>query len=267
MELLLELRRVLDAVYTRISTFLHTVPPGAVQVTGVLGLAALLIGYYHLRGNNNNNSNNRSSAAAGSSRSSGPAASGTSQQQASSSAAAAKPASAAMTAPELQGLSSTARAVRTHLAGVRRVTISAPGVLLDQTTPEELQDSATLRPGVEELLKEVASCADVYVIAHVEDDVGQAAVQGVMDAAGLVGAKVGCIKQHKILFCSTAEGKISMVRQLEPDLHIDAAAPTVQELKRFMPQLLHVTCGGAMAATGAPNVGHAASLAAFFGLK
>jgi len=34
-----------------------------------------------------------------------------------------------------------AQAIQTQLAGVRQITISAPGVLLDQWTPDQLQVS------------------------------------------------------------------------------------------------------------------------------
>ena len=33
---------------------------------------------------------------------------------------------------------------------------------------------------------------------------------------------------HRLLFCSTLEGKVSIVRQLEPELHIDGDPSTVR---------------------------------------
>ena len=35
------------------------------------------------------------------------------------------------------------------------------------------------------------------------------------------------IPAHRVLFCSTLEGKTSIVRQLEPDLHVDGHPHTV----------------------------------------
>jgi hypothetical protein len=287
--LISELCKIFDVMFSRIASFLSTAPPGTIQVTSVLGLAALLVGYYHLRGNDgddNRRGGTSSTRGEASSSNARQAAAGSSSQQqqrqrqqqqqqqqqqhqAAASAAAAAAAAArsqAKAAPELQSLSPTARAVRTQLPGVRKVTISAPGVLLEQLAPAQLQESATLLPGVGQILQELASLADVYVITHVEDDVGQAAVQGALDAAGLVGPGEGRVRAHKLLFCSSIEGKVSMVRQLEPDLHVDAAAATVQELRRFMPQLLHVAGGAAAPAAGAANVRHTPSLSAFFGL-
>lgn len=52
--------------------------------------------------------------------------------------------------------------------------------------------------------------------------------------------------------------------QIEPELHIDAAPSTVDDLQRFIPQLLHITPPGTKPAADAPNVGRAPSLTAFF---
>ena len=46
-------------------------------------------------------------------------------------------------------------------------------------------------------------------------------------AGGLVGSEAGQIAPHKVLCCSTLEGKISIARQLEPGLHIDGHPATV----------------------------------------
>ena len=37
----------------------------------------------------------------------------------------------------------------------------------------------------------------------------------------------GQVPAHRVLFCSTLEGKVSIVRQLEPELHIDGHHQTV----------------------------------------
>ena len=39
------------------------------------------------------------------------------------------------------------------------------------------------------------------------------------------------VPPHRLLFCSTAEGKVAIVRQLEPELHIDGSHNTVDDLK------------------------------------
>ena len=64
---------------------------------------------------------------------------------------------------------------------------------------------------------------------------------------------------RRLLFCSTLEGKVAIVRQLEPDLHVDSATHTVDALQRFTSQLLHVRRPGCQAPAAAPNVSSAAS--------
>lgn len=102
---------------------------------------------------------------------------------------------------------------------------------------------------------------------QVQDDVGQAVVLGALEAAGLVGKGTGQVPPHHVLFCSTLDGKVSIVRQIEPDLHIDGSGKTIEDLKRFMPQLLHVTQPGTAAAgAGSTNIRSSPSLAAYFQL-
>jgi len=45
-----------------------------------------------------------------------------------------------------------------------------------------VQESATLRPAAAEVLQEVRRIANVYVIAHVADDLGEATVRGALEA-------------------------------------------------------------------------------------
>lgn len=77
------------------------------------------------------------------------------------------------------------------------------------------------------ILRELAKNANVFLITHVVDDVGEATVRGALEDAGLVGPSGGQIKPHRLIFCSTLEGKVSIVRQLEPELHIDGHPSTV----------------------------------------
>jgi len=109
--------------------------------------------------------------------------------------------------------------------------------------------------------------AEVYLLAHVEDDIGEATVSGALEAAGITGRQAGQVRLHRVLFCGTLEGKVSLVRQLEPDMHVDGESRTVHDLQRFVPQLLHVAPEGqAGPAAAGPNVDACASLPAYLGL-
>jgi len=62
----------------------------------------------------------------------------------------------------------------------------------------------------------------------VKDDMGEATCRGALEAGGLVGVGSGQIPPQRLLFCSSLEGKASIVRQLEPQLHIDGHSRTVR---------------------------------------
>ena len=168
-----------------------------------------------------------------------------------------------------------AAAVRARLGGARRVTVSAPGVLLEQWDAAELQEAAAPRAPAITALRELCRRAEVFLIAHVADDVGAALVSGALEAAGAVGtgdasAGGGAVAPQRLLLCGTEAGKVSIVRQLEPDLHVDASVRTVSDLQRFVPRLLLVPRGGARAApealAAAANVEAADGLAEYFGV-
>jgi hypothetical protein len=92
------------------------------------------------------------------------------------------------------------------------MSISVPGVLLEERDAAALSESATLLPRLGAAMRQVlAATPHVYLLAHVEDDVGQAAVTGALEAAGLLGTQPGRIPPHRLLFCSTMEGKVSGV--------------------------------------------------------
>lgn len=99
------------------------------------------------------------------------------------------------------------------------------------------QEGASLRPEAAQVVADMARCSAVYVLAHVSDDIGEATVRGALEAGGLVGAQQGQVPPHRLLFCSTLEGKESIVRQLEPELHIDGHQLTVS-----LPPLCMLTC-------------------------
>jgi hypothetical protein len=48
------------------------------------------------------------------------------------------------------------------------------------------------------------------------------------------------IPSRRLLFCDTSEGKGSIVRALEADLHCDAALGTIEQLHRFIPRLGYI---------------------------
>lgn len=136
-----------------------------------------------------------------------------------------------------------AQVVRRQLNGGRKMTCQLLGVVLEESTPEELQEHAVVRPAVVDVLLEIARTCDLYLVARVSDDASEAVVMGALDAIGLfTDAK---LNREKVLFCSTEAGRTSFVRQLEPDWHVDTLRETNAGLAPFVRQQLHIAPPGA----------------------
>jgi len=80
----------------------------------------------------------------------------------------------------------------------------------------------------------------VAVVTLTDSEVGEAAARGALDAEGLLGAQPGQLPPHRLLCCSTAVGKLSIIRQLEADIHIEADLQTATELHRLKAKIVYV---------------------------
>lgn len=136
-----------------------------------------------------------------------------------------------------------AQIVRRQLNGGRKMTCQLLGVILEENTAEELQQHAVVRPAVVDVLLELASTIDLYLVAKVVDDASEAVVMAALDAIGLFSKAK--FNREKVLFCSTETGRTSFVRQLEPDWHVDTRRETNSGLAPFVRQQLHVSPPGA----------------------
>ncbi|PKU85772.1 peroxisome biogenesis protein 22 isoform X1 [Dendrobium catenatum] len=128
--------------------------------------------------------------------------------------------------------------VRKRLGGCRKVTCQLLGVILEEKNPEELQKHATVRPSVVEVLQEITKCCDFYLMERVLDDESEERVLSAMENAGLFGS--GGLNRDKVLFCGTENGRISFVRQIESDWHIDSNLDIISQLTRFIRCQLYI---------------------------
>lgn len=87
--------------------------------------------------------------------------------------------------------------------------------------------------------------ADVHLLVAVQDAAEQARVLAALQAAGVVAAhsagatdnkaptvfdRPATVPAHKVLFHATEAGKVAVVRQLKPALHVDTDAATLRAL-------------------------------------
>ncbi|CAK9142723.1 unnamed protein product [Ilex paraguariensis] len=151
--------------------------------------------------------------------------------------------------------------VRQRLSEGRKVTCRLVGVILEESTPEELQKQATVRSSVLEVLLEITKFCDLYLLERVLDDESEKKVLLALEDAGVFTSS-GLVKD-KVLFCSTENGRTSFVRQLEPDWHIDTNPEIVTQLARFIKYQLHIS--PVKPERTASNVFSSPSLEQFFG--
>ncbi|XP_074311039.1 peroxisome biogenesis protein 22-like [Silene latifolia] len=154
-----------------------------------------------------------------------------------------------------------AQIVRQKLCDGRKVTCRLVGVVLEETSPEELQTKATVRSSVLELLLEITKFCDLYFMDRVLDDESEKRVLSALEEAGIFTS--GGLVKDKVLFCSTENGRTSFVRQLEPDWHIDTNPDIISQLARFIRYQLHIS--PSKPERTASNVFCSTSLEDFFG--
>ncbi|ESQ47685.1 hypothetical protein EUTSA_v10021287mg [Eutrema salsugineum] len=151
--------------------------------------------------------------------------------------------------------------VRQKLSEGRKVTCRLLGVILEESSPEELQKQVTVRSSVLQVLLEITKYCDLYLMERVLDDESEAKVLEALENAGVFTS--GGLLKDKVLFCSTEIGRTSFVRQLEPDWHIDTNPEITTQLARFIKYQLHVSA--AKPERTAPNVFTSQSIEQFFG--
>lgn len=152
--------------------------------------------------------------------------------------------------------------VRQRLSDGRKVTCRLLGIILEENTPEELQNQATVRLSVLEVVLEMTKFCDLYLMETVLDDESEKRVLTALENAGIFTS--GGLVKDKVLFCSTEIGRTSFVRQLEPDWHIDSNREITSQLARFIKCQLHIS--PLKTERIASNVFSSSSLEQFFGV-
>lgn len=249
-----EVQKLAESLLARLHSAWKSSPPGSIEITGLLGVAALLAGIYHWRQNRRVEPRGGEGAAA------------RRQQQQSrgpQGLTANKPEFPPLSEPGSHDLSKPVplRSIRSQLAGVKTVTLSVPGVLLQERDPSQLEEGAFVINDAAEVVKELASCLPLYLLAQVSSDIGEAVVRGALESANVLGTGPRQVPPHRLILCDTLGGKVAIVRQIEPELHIDGDHRTLSELQRFIPQQLQIYQKGDLLAAGSKGIiGHGLSL-------
>lgn len=103
---------------------------------------------------------------------------------------------------------------------------------LSDKTPPATKPKVVLALDAVSPLKSIASMSELYVVIRVDDDLVEHAVTDAFAAAGLFDR--GLLDRRKLIFCETDIGRVSVARQLEPNIHIDESVQVISDLQRFL---------------------------------
>ncbi|PXF41370.1 Peroxisome biogenesis protein 22 [Gracilariopsis chorda] len=142
---------------------------------------------------------------------------------------------------------------------------SEKALLKEKSEQPQLPDlPIVVQPSAVPHLKRFAKLFDLYIVVRVDDDDTERHVTDALSAVGVF--EPGLLDPRKLLFCDTDTGRVSVARQLEPQLHIDETTSVITALQRFVPFVALVTPvrDSTSSQPLASNVAAFASLASFF---
>jgi hypothetical protein len=119
------------------------------------------------------------------------------------------------------------------------ISISLNNILIKKED-KEMKMIDSMIPYFEKLLKQ----SNCFFLVEVENDNEETEIRNLLSTSGLY--KVG-LNEIKVLFCSSAEGRAHMVKQIGTKLHIDANLEVHQRLStpRLGPCLLYINTNDA----------------------
>merc|ERR1711920_731474 len=75
---------------------------------------------------------------------------------------------------------------------------------------------------------QLCATTELFTVAQVSDDSQEVEINKSLESMGAFDAG---LRRHRVMFSSTAEGIASMIRQLQPSVHFEAAPAVADNLK------------------------------------
>ena len=72
----------------------------------------------------------------------------------------------------------------------------------------------------------------LFLITQVDQERSAQHEAAKLEMQGLI--DIGVVKSHRVMYCSTSEGKKAIVRQFSAEMHIDTDVEIIQALHRYM---------------------------------
>lgn len=116
----------------------------------------------------------------------------------------------------------------------RRVSVCLEGVVCQSATAGN--GCELIHDAVAPFL-ELCATTEVFVMALANDDSSEAAVRSALESVGAFDAG---LRPHRVMFSSTNEGRVSMVRQLQPAMHFEALDSVADALAGKVPAVRRI---------------------------
>ncbi|CZT99142.1 hypothetical protein PFAG_03605 [Plasmodium falciparum Santa Lucia] len=88
-----------------------------------------------------------------------------------------------------------------------------------------------------EPLNKLSSISELFVIAQISNDVQE---KNIIDLFKKLGLFDKGLKEHRLMFCNTSNGRASMIRQLSPLTHVDNDETVIKTLTGKIPNLVQI---------------------------
>ncbi|KAK2197900.1 Peroxisome biogenesis protein 22 [Babesia duncani] len=100
-------------------------------------------------------------------------------------------------------------------------------------------------------LIQMAASTRLYLVAKVPDEDAGKAILAQME--NLKAFDQGLAK-HRVIFCSTTEGKVAIIRQLSPGIHIETDAELAKQMQGKVPNIICVKSNNSDLTNGVCNL-------------
>ncbi|CXI39135.1 conserved Plasmodium protein, unknown function [Plasmodium berghei] len=98
-------------------------------------------------------------------------------------------------------------------------------------------DNAQIIENVIEPLRKLCSISELFVVAQISNDAQETNIINLLKKIGLFNTG---LKEHRLMFCSTSNGRASMIRQLRPLTHVDNDETVIKTLTGKIPNLVKI---------------------------
>ncbi|KAI7897325.1 uncharacterized protein EV154DRAFT_489696 [Mucor mucedo] len=129
----------------------------------------------------------------------------------------------------------------------KKMTISLKNTVLWNPSPDVNTPMYAFQENSIQILTRLSCLYDIYVIVHVNSEEEKGDIQRLLEnASSTDGLFVDGVDNRKIIFCSEEEGKIHIIRHIEPHMHVeggwekDDGEDIIQKLKPFVSKLIWI---------------------------